>query len=97
MELEVTWGRAAMVWWAYIWRLVLCGIASAIVGGIVGAVIGLVMGMLQAPKEAILFVSLPIGVAIGLASSIVPMKMILGKDFGEFRLLLVSRQPSTTA
>jgi hypothetical protein len=95
MEIEVTWGRATMVWWAYIWRLLLCGLASALVGGIVGAVIGLVMGILQAPKEAILFVSLPVGILIGTASSIVPMKLILGKDFGEFRLALVSKQPTS--
>ena len=97
MEMEVTWGRAAMVWWAYIWRLLLCAVASSLLGAVAGGIIGLVMGLLRAPREAILFVSLPIGLMIGTLSSIVPMKLILGKDFGEFRLLLVSKQPSTPA
>lgn len=95
--MEVTWGRAGLVWWAYIWRLLLCGIASAVVGGIVGGLLGFVLGMLRVPKEAIIFVSLPVGLVIGAASSIIPMKMILGKDFGEFRLLLVAKQTSTPA
>ena len=95
--MEVTWGRAGMVWWAYIWRLALCGIASAIVGGVVGGILGFILGMLQVPKEAIIFVSLPVGLVIGTASSIIPMKLILGKDFGDFRLLLVSKRPSTPA
>ena len=97
MEMEVTWGRAALVWWAYIWRLLLVGLAASVVGAIVGGILGFIMGALQLPKEAIIFVSLPVGLVIGTASSVIPMKMILGKDFGEFRLLLVSKQPSTPA
>jgi Na+/citrate or Na+/malate symporter len=91
MEMEVTWSRAAMVWWSYIWRLVLATIVSSLGGG----VLGLILGAVGAPKEAIIFVTLPIGLMIGTAASIVPMKMILGKDFGEFRLLLVAKQPQT--
>lgn len=97
MEMEVTWSRAAMVWWAYMWRLLLAGIASALIGGVVGGIIGLILGILHAPQGLIIFVSLPVGLIIGVASSIVPMKLILGKDFGEFRLLLVSKQPQTSA
>ena len=92
--MEVTWGRAGMVWWAYLWRLVVCGIGSSIVGGIVGAIIGLVLAILKVPKEAIIFVSLPVGLLIGTLSSIIPMKLILGKDFGDFRLVLVSKAAS---
>jgi hypothetical protein len=95
MEMEVTWSRAAMVWWAYIWRLVLATIVSSLIGGLVGGVIGLILGLIGAPKESIIFISLPIGLMIGTVASIVPMKMIIGKDFGEFRLLLVAKQPPT--
>jgi ABC-type glycerol-3-phosphate transport system permease component len=97
MEMEATWGRAGMVWWAYIWRLVLCGIGSSIVGGIVGAVIGFVLAILKVPREAIIFVSLPVGLVIGTLSSIIPMKLIIGKDFGDFRLVLVSKQAAPPA
>jgi hypothetical protein len=33
----------------------------------------------------------PIGAIMGIAISVVPMKMILGKDFGQFRLVLVAK------
>lgn len=97
MEMEVTWGRAALVWWAYMWRLALCGLASSLAGAVVGGLIGLVMGLLQAPKEMIAIVSLPLGVAIGLASSIIPMKLILGKEFDDFRLVLASKEKPSLA
>ena len=92
MEIEVTWSRAATIWWAYIWRLIVATMASAVVGGVVGGIIGFILGMLKAPQAAILFLGVPVGLAIGAAASIVPMKLILGKDFGDFRLVLVSKQ-----
>jgi hypothetical protein len=33
----------------------------------------------------------PIGILLGLAISIVPVKMILGKDYGEFRVVLLAK------
>jgi ABC-type phosphate/phosphonate transport system permease subunit len=96
MEVEVTWSRAAMVWWAYIWRLAVATIASALAGAVVGGIMGVFLAILKAPQEAILVVTLPVGLLIGVAASIVPMKMILGKDFGDFRLVLVSKQPAQT-
>jgi hypothetical protein len=63
-----------------------------IIGGIVGFIIGFVMGAMGAPVKTIQLVTAPIGAAIGLAISVVPMKLILGKDFGEFRLVLLSKQ-----
>jgi hypothetical protein len=47
--LEVTWARAAKVWWSLIWRAVLFGglggmVAGGIAGGILGAAgVGLAM------------------------------------------------------
>ncbi len=93
MELEITWGRAIRIWWAYLWRGLIAMVVAMLVGGIVGAIIGFVMGALGVSLKVIPMVTGPIGGIIGLAISVVPMKMILGKDFGTFRLVLLQKQP----
>jgi hypothetical protein len=89
MELEVTWNRAVFVWWAYLWRNMVALVGAMLVAVIVGAAGGAVLGILGVPPRTIQEIMLPIGIAIGLLASIVPVKMVLGKDFGEFRVVLV--------
>lgn len=92
MELEVTWGRATLVWWSYFWRSLIGMFVAAIIGGVIGGILGFVLAVAGASAAIIKIVAMPIGAVIGLGISIVPIKMILGKDFGEFRLVLVSTQ-----
>lgn len=92
MELEVTWGRAAKVWWAYLWRNLIALVVGMILGGVMGFVLGIIMGALGFEAQTIQYVITPIGFLMGIAISIVPIKMILGKDFGQFRLVLVSKE-----
>ena len=96
MELEVTGGRAIRVWWAYLWRNILAVIVAMFVGGLLGGVLGLIMGALGASERMIQVVGAPIGFVIGMVISIVPIKMILGKDFGEFRLVLLAKEEAYT-
>lgn len=90
MELEATWKRAFRVWFAYIWRNLIAIFASMAAGAIVGGILGLIMGMLGFSNEVVRIVVMPISVILGLAISIIPMKLILDKDYGEFRLVLLS-------
>ncbi|HZY17695.1 MAG TPA: hypothetical protein VFE82_04395 [Ramlibacter sp.] len=90
MELEVTWGRAVRVWWAYLWRNLLAILAMVVAGAGMGFVVGLVLGTLGVPIKTIQGVATVIGGLLGLAISVVPVKLILGKDFGEFRLVLLA-------
>lgn len=90
MEMEVTWGRAIKVWWAYAWRNFIAIIASVIAGAILGFIAGFVLGAAGAAPSTIKAVTFPLGVIAGLAFSIIPMKLILGKNFGEFKLALIS-------
>ena len=92
MEVEITWGRVIRVWWAYLWRNLMAIILSVIVGGAVGFILGFILGGMGAATSTIQLIIVPFGAVIGLALSIIPMRMILGKDFGEFRLVLVSKQ-----
>ena len=92
MELDVTWQRTVKVWWAYLWRSLLAMVAAMILGAVVGFVIGLVLGAAGVGPNTVQLITAPIGGVIGLLISIIPMKMILGKDFGEFRLVLTSNE-----
>ncbi len=90
MELEITWKRAARIWWSYIWRNIIAIIGAFVIGAIVGGVLGFILGMLGASTDTIKLIVQPIGFLIGLGISIIPLKLILGKNFGEFRLVLIS-------
>lgn len=60
-----------------------------IVGGLAGGIIGFIMAMFGASTTTIQYVAGPIGGVIGLVISIIPLKLILNKNFGEFSLVLV--------
>ncbi len=89
MELEVTWKRAMKVWWSYLWRNIITMIVLIILAGVVGFIIGFVLRAFGASTQTIQYISASIGMIMGLIISIVPIRMILGKDFGEFRLVLL--------
>jgi hypothetical protein len=89
MELEITWNRVVRVWWSYLWRNLLAIVASLAVGGVFGALMGFALGFAGISPDSIQKLAMPVGMLIGLAISVVPVKMILGKDFGEFKLVLV--------
>jgi ABC-type glycerol-3-phosphate transport system permease component len=92
MEMEITWARATRVWWSYLWRSLLMAVGGFIGGAVVGGIIGFAMALAGASVTTIQFVTAPIGLLLGLGLSIIPVKLILGKNFGEFRLVLVSTQ-----
>lgn len=97
MELEITWNRVVRVWWSYLWRNLVAVVAAMIVGGILGFIVGLAMGMMGFSIQAIRLVVTPLSFIAGLLMSVVPMWMILGKDFGEFRLVLLAKQTPAVA
>ena len=94
MELEVTWGRATQVWFAYFWRNLLFLVIGLAVGGLLGFLLGVLWKALGVPDATGQNISMVIGAIVGLAISIIPIRMILGKDFGEFRLVLLAKDRS---
>ena len=91
MELEITWGRVVRIWWAYLWRNLIAVLVAMLIGALIGGILGAILGAAEVPPQTINIVVAPIASILGLAISIFPMKMILGKDFGEFRLVLVKK------
>ena len=55
--------------------------------------LGSFLGLIGLPVPVIQWVIAPFIGILGLFVSIIPLKMILGKDFGEFRLVLVAKNP----
>jgi hypothetical protein len=97
MELEITWCRAARIWLSYLWRNLIAIIVAMLIGMIAGSIIGFIMGALGFEIRTIQLVVAPLGGVIGLLISIVPMKLILGKDFGEFRLVLLAKDSAQSS
>ena len=93
MELDVTWKRALRVWWSFLWRNLLCILAALVGGAVVGGALGLVMGFFGASESTIRLTAFPVGMVLGIGMSLLPIKLILGKDFGEFRLVLLANKP----
>ena len=83
-EIEVTFGRAARIWWAWSWRT---GLFSILIGGVVGFVIGFVSAMFRF-KQAGGLILLLSGVA-GVLLSIWMMTKILKKKYLGFRIALI--------
>ncbi len=92
MELEVTWARATRIWWAVLWRNLVGAIVMALIGGLIGGLLGYIMGSFGAKTATIQMVAIPIGVILGIGISILAVKLVIGKDFGDYRLLLVAKE-----
>ncbi len=73
------------------WRNLIAVVVAIILGAVAGFIIGGFLGILGVSVTTIKMITGPIGGLVGLALSVVPIKMILGKDFGKFRLVLVSK------
>lgn len=100
--LPVTMARGLKVWWAYFWRSLVTLVVSMIVVGLVSFALGVVLALLLpliglAPEHVQQTARLAgtlLGLVAGLLSSAIPLWLILGKDFGEFRLALITYRPA---
>jgi hypothetical protein len=72
-----------------------------VVGAIVGGALGIVMILAGYETQEIQAVARPtgavLGAIIGIGMSIIPVKLVLGRNFGEFRLVLVRPQEEPVA
>lgn len=89
-DLDPTLRRTMLVWWALTWRGMATMLASMIIGGALGGLVGVMMLTLEISPESIGGIASTIGAGLGVAMSIIPVRLVLGKDFGEFRLVLLA-------
>ncbi|MEJ2761874.1 MAG: hypothetical protein P8126_10190 [Gammaproteobacteria bacterium] len=100
--LPVTAARTFKVWWAYIWRSLLILAAAFIIMIPISFLVGLVTSLVLSkaglePESLQLILRLSgslLGFTAGLLSSIIPFRLILNRDFYEFRLALITFRPA---
>lgn len=97
-ELPVTWSRVSRVWWTFYWRMCLLSIAFALVVLTLGSLVALVFGLDAEQTRAIdssRWLQLLL-IVLGAVVTLLVTKQILGKNWPEFRIALVARQPSAS-
>lgn len=92
--LEPTFGRAARIWWAWLWRSIIFGGAAGLFGSLVLSISGISEHISQNAAQAL---SMVVGVALAIPVGIWVFQMILEKNFGEFRLRLMRNAPQSSA
>ena len=97
--LPVTFKRAAMIYWAIMWRAVLIGVvAGLLVGILIGIIVGLLLVLLHvSPENSALYLSttrnlgMLIGTCIGFYVHIRVLKYVFEKKkFNGFRIALIT-------
>lgn len=85
-KVEVTWGRAIKVWWAWTWRLVVY--STLLNTGLI-----LITRLLEVPNRFLIMgvLALVLGLPIGWWV----VKTVLGKSFSDFRLALLVPETET--
>jgi hypothetical protein len=85
-EVEVTFSRAAQIWWAWCWRSLLFGMLSGGSIGFIVAGIGIPLGF---NALQLMPVNIILGAISGVVVSIWVQAKILKKKFSTFRIVLV--------
>ena len=88
-ELELTWNRLFRMWWLVVWR-------GAVGGGALGAAFGFVAGFVLALAglaQYITVVSTALGYLAGLIWAVFVLRMMLRKNYGDFKVALIKVPP----
>jgi len=94
-EIDVTFGRAAIIWWAWIWRAMLLTVLSSLA---IGALLGLLERALLPAEwsygdpDILLLMGRICGGLLGSLISIRVLQKILQRRFHGFRVVLVKHQ-----
>jgi uncharacterized membrane protein YfcA len=94
-EMEVTFGRAAIIWWAWIWRTMLLTILTSLA---IGALVGVLEHALLPEEwrygdpEMLLLIGRICGGLLGSLISIRVMQKTLKRRFHGFRIALIKHQ-----
>ncbi len=91
METDITWSRVVRVWWAFYWRMVAVGLVGLAIVGLLEFLMPM-FGVPAAAGESLFWL---VKYAVAIAASVAAMKLLLGKRFGDFRLVLVAAEPVT--
>lgn len=92
---ELTWSKITRIWWALTWRNGLALLLSLSIIFFLTFCVQTVFNLIGLSEEVATFVMIPLGTLIGLAISIVPVRYIVGRNLGGFRLVLEKVEPGS--
>ncbi len=87
---QPTFRRAAIVWWALLWRAILFGGGAGFVVGFIEGLFGVQFGVSDVTIRYLTFVS---GAIVGVPVGIWVVQLALKKRYREFTICLVPTQP----
>ncbi len=91
---EPTFGRAALLWWSIAWRSLALGVGGGIVAGVVISIVAYFMGVGEETTTQWAQIS---ALLIGTPACIYAAYSRIGKNCGDFRLVLVRIEDAPTA
>jgi len=89
IKLTPTWDRVIRIWWAYLWRNLIAALVSIIIAFIIAIAADFVLRTFQVSETIIKIITMFIVFVVSLIIGIFPMKMIIGKKFRDFSLIIV--------
>ena len=84
--LDVTWARAARIWWSLAWRGIVFG---ALAGFVAGFVLSFALTALGTNRELIAIGSMVISIVVGIPVGIWVVRNVLRKTWSGFRIALL--------
>lgn len=88
VEVEVTWSKVTKIWWSILWRYILF---AALIGGLFGFIVGVFATIVHMDKTTLGRTCLIGGLLTAFPVSLwVLMKVIRKKNFGDFRIALMT-------
>ncbi|MGH6801159.1 MAG: hypothetical protein ACRECZ_07070 [Methylocella sp.] len=92
-SIDVTWDRAAKVWWSFMWRwLLFMTMGWGLVGFVIG--FGFVMGGRSASRQTVTILEYCAGTVVSIPIGIWVVRHVLKKSWSDFRIMLVPKRPS---
>lgn len=85
---SVTWMRAIKVWWSLTWRILLFGFFG---GFLIGLILGFILAIMRIDAKTITAICRIAGMVIGIPIGIFVIKIILKKEFSDFRIALIEK------
>lgn len=92
LELNITWKRVMVIWWAFLWRGIIAFIAFHLIAFMLGFIVGFMEGLFKIELKELYYVVNLLCYLTGIILTFYPISAIIGKDFGEFRLVLLGKR-----
>jgi hypothetical protein len=91
---DVTWGRAAKVWWSLIWRAMIVG---GIAGGLIGGGTEFIVQTTGVSRQLIMMLKYLAGFILTILFGILIVRVVLRKSWSDFRIVLVPKNRAGAA